>query len=180
METGIYLKDLHKTEIVELYETNESFKNKVWEEAYNNNMELQQQEFIDIFGSDNRTYTFHNHYSSFYLRVTEPDKFIESINKEYLSEDNLKIYQKAKNKLTEYWLCDLEEEDEKASLLYDEVEDLANELCEGIENQLHGYETVEDYDCDAVLDDIINGCSGLSEFTTSQNVVYETHITVYK
>lgn len=170
------LKELTLDELHQLYDTNREFRAVIWDNCYEDNMYWQGEETKEIFGRNNSTYEYHDNYSSFYLRVKDYERFVDSIkDTDYLSPESIELYGKAKELSDKWNAMDYDEQDENEEL-YHELEQAADALMASIEKQLRDYEDVDDEQIDDMLQQIKDGGHYMSDWETDGEKVYE-HIT---
>lgn len=170
------LQELTLDELRQLYSTNSMFQAAVWDDCWEDNMYLQGEESKGIFGENNHTYEYHDHYNSFYLRVKDYERFVDSIkDTDYLTPDSFELYKKAKELADKWNAMDYDEQDENEEL-YSELEQAADALMASIEKQLHAYEDVDDEQINDLLQQIQRGEHYKSDWETDGEKVYE-HIT---
>lgn len=174
------LKELTIEELKDLYNKNGEFANKVYEKVYEDAMLSQEIEF-KAMGAE--VFDYNNHYSSFYLSTPKvyggkaPEKVAGKLDRDYLTEENAKLYDK---------LCELnaimedaEEWDEDREE-YNEMIEVCDKLADGITEQFRAYENIEDDQIDSELEAIAEDWTNMSDWETDGECVYE-HITeVYK
>lgn len=142
------LHDLDDKELKDLYENNKDLQTHAWEDAYNDAMFMQGEEF-NCLGAD--AFDYHDHYSSFYLTTPikqgakEPEAVAHKLDRGYMTEENAKLYDKL-NELTDKWenMTFDEQQSDKGDELYDKMIDACNKLADGITEQLREYENVSD------------------------------------
>ena len=172
------LQELTKEELKALYNENRGFQSKIWEGCYEGNMLMQSEEYKEIFGENNKTIAYHDHYTSFYLTITDHDHFVESIeNPDMLTVEGRDLYNKAKE-LAEKWNnMDYDAQDENSGP-YGDLEETQNKLLQEIEDQLHGYESIEDSQIEEELGLIAEGVSGMSDWETDGKKVFITTVKI--
>lgn len=142
------LKELNDKELKELYENNQELKQHAWEDAYNDAVFMQEEEF-DNLGA--KVFDYHSNYSSFYFTTPikqgakEPEAVAHKLDKDYMSEENAKLYDKL-NKLTDKWenMTFDEQQSDEGDELYDKMIDACDKLAKGITEQLTSYEDVSE------------------------------------
>jgi hypothetical protein len=170
------IKELTKEELKELLKKNREFENYIYERAYEDNMFYQGERMKELMG-DADGIEINNHYTSFYFRLKDAQKFFNSVNRNELDDEQRELYDNAKKLIDEYE--NLEADDlygDKGEELYENIETECAKLMEKIEEELHGYETVTDDDFENYLDFILEDC----DFETDGEKVYETITKVYK
>lgn len=174
------LHELSLDELKALYEKNNGFQSEVWDCVYQNNMYCQSDEYDQLFGKDNRTIEYHNHYSSFYLTVSNHENFINEINDpDILTVEGRELYEKAKVLADKWNNMDYDEQDENDEL-YNELEQTNNRLIEEITAQFRAYEDVDDSQIDEELQAIADNTHGMSDWRTDGEKVYQTITKIYK
>lgn len=182
-ERQYQMKKLHELSLDELkalYEKNGDFQNEILESIYQGNMYCQSDEYEQIFGKNNRTVEYHDHYNSFYLTVKDHENFINEINDpDLLTVDGLELYKKAKE-LSDKWANMTYDEQDENSDLYDELEETNNKLIEEITDQLRTYEDIDKSQIEQELQVIADNMSGMGDWETDGEKVYQTVVKVYK
>lgn len=174
------LYELKKSELKNLYETNDEFSNAVYSYAYDDAMVAQGDEY-DALGAD--VFEWHDHYTSFYLTTPKvyggkaPEKVAGNLNADYMTPENAELYAKLCAKMDEWEnMTTDEQEEEKGEQVYNDACELCDELADGITAQLRAYEEITDEQIDAVLDYITDNACYMSEWETDGAKVFE-HIT---
>lgn len=158
------LKELSKDAIKELRANNKWLDEKISEQAGEEAMWQQGEEF-KLIGAD--AFDYHDHYSSFYLScptisgAKSPEKLVGKLNADYMSEEDARLYKE---------LCELNDKMEDAEEWdetrpeYDRMREIADELAEHITEQLKAYEDTTEYE-EQIIDDIVDGYNwlGVSE-----------------
>lgn len=135
----IYLKDLTYNKLKKLCLNNKDFINYYGQRVYDDNMYCQEETGTAMFGKNYYEYiTIKDHYTSFYLILRNWRKFIENIDKDYLSEEALILYNYIINKkeVLDNMCC---YSDRFNNLEY-HLEKKCEELLELCEKELHEYE----------------------------------------
>lgn len=91
----IYIKDIinDKELLEQLLENNDTLGQVVFDRTYNMCMELQNEEFDNLFGNNWQKYiNFREHYSSFYLILKDYEQFLDNLDKDYLCKIGLDLY----------------------------------------------------------------------------------------
>lgn len=167
------LHELSLDELKALYEKNSDFQNQIWESIYQGNMYCQSDEYDQIFGKGNLTIEYHDHYTSFYLTIKDHENFINEINDpELLTTEGRELYKKAKTLSDKWSNLDYDEQDENDDL-YNELEQANNSLLEEITAQLRAYENIDKSQIDEELQVIADNMSGMSNWTTNGEKVYQ-------
>lgn len=135
----IYLKDLTYNKLKKLCLQNQDFINFYGRRVYEDNMECQERTGKAMFGEKQFEYIdIKDNYNSFYLVLKNWRKFIENIDKDYLSEKALILYNYIINKkeVLDNMCCYSNRFDDLEYHLEKKCEELL-ELCE---KELHEYE----------------------------------------
>lgn len=148
MEKRVYLKDIKDNEelLKEIFNSNEELKTECYKDTYETNME-QQLEFGQLCLGDNYNdyISIMDNYSSFYLVLKDSVRFIENIDKDYLTPVEEKIYNKAVKTLEKRNNVDMYNDRYDRFKKYDtELNKLAEELLDLIEEDLHAYEDIDE------------------------------------
>lgn len=173
------LKELSEDELRQLAENNEQLRAEIAERVYEDNMFAQGEDYEQIFGKNNRTIEYHDHYQSFYLTISDHDHFVENIDRECLTIDGMKYYDRAKSLLEQWQNMDYDEQDENSEL-YEKIERVNEQLLREIESFLHDYENITKDEMNDYLDIIMDGVSDMSEWKTDGEIVYQYMTRVYK
>lgn len=179
------LQTLSDEQLKGLYDMNKDFQNKIWEEVYQSNMFWQEQEYKDIFGLENMKTTkvveIHDHYSSFYLTLKDPENLVCVVSPDYLCQAAQPYWAEC-DKLEQEWsaLTPDEQESEQGEQLYNQLEQASKNLLREIENQLHQYENVEDDQIAELLHEIAVGNHPMSNWKTDGKAVYEEIVKIYR
>ena len=116
---------------------------KLIEQLQSNLYEVQMDQQLDCFEyclnkEGQNAIEYHDHYSSFYYTIKDWRKFIDGIDKDYLSDEGLENYNKIINKMKE-----LDELDPYSDEFYDldaELEEESKKVLKDIETLWHSYE----------------------------------------
>lgn len=150
MENKIYMNELNFEELQKVFDNNEKFRNIVFDDVYESNMDYQLFLSDEFFGNNTRDYLkFNNNYSSFYLRITNTIKFFENLNinnSDYLIEEDSKkyieLYKQAKKYYNYINKCNYNSDN------YYKNEEFLENTCKKIlnilENELHKLEDIEE------------------------------------
>lgn len=168
------LSELSMEELKSLYDKNQDFQNFINERVYEDAMSAQEEEF-DLMGAE--VFDYHDHYNSFYLTVPKengiasPEKIAGALDVDYLNIEYLHLYKKLceLNNIMEnreVWNIDCKE--------YEEMEELAEKLADGITEQLRAYEEIQDEQIKAELEMIHDGFYSYDMETDGEKVFYTT------
>lgn len=160
------LKTLSLGELKTLYAENSDFQYAVYDVAYENEMFWQNEWSNEMLGKDNRGYSCHDHYTSFYFRLTDAERFVNDLPKscrDYLPEDKTELFDRAK-KLLDKWQDMTYDEQDANEGLFTDLETTATELLDAIEQTLHQFENITDESIEQTLQAIIDDCSAMSEW----------------
>lgn len=166
------IRELSKEQLNELMGENKWFEERVCELAQENAGFCQSEEY-KCMGAD--AFDYHDHYTSFYLSTPTfygakcPEKIAGKLDKDYLSEEDRKLYEElcelnAKMEDAEEWDEDRPE--------YARMTEIADLLAEHITEYLRGYEELDGY-IEQELDDIIDGYSWLGDLDIEDGVITE-------
>ena len=145
----IYLIDLEKEKRDYLIKLNTKLMEKLQNELYENNMELQYIDSRNILNDEAlNAIDYHDNYNSFYYTLNNWRKFIINIDKDYLSEEAQKNYNIIINKINVFDSMDYHSENYERLENY--LEKLTEKVLEDIETLLHSYEEYPSID-DAIL-----------------------------
>lgn len=135
----IYINNLDTEKRNYIIKLNSKLMKQLQEDLYDAQMYQQLDCFecmLDKTGQDALKY--HDHYSSFYYTLKDWRKFIEGLDKEYLSTETLDIYDKIIDKIKE-----LDEMDPYSDEYYNldaELEEESKIVLKDVEDLLHSYE----------------------------------------
>ena len=91
----IFINELETEKRNELIEKNTKLADRLQNDLYESNMEMQYIDSKNIMNDDAlNAIQYHDHYSSFYYTLIDWRKFIINIDPCYLSEDAREIYEK--------------------------------------------------------------------------------------
>lgn len=160
------LKTLSLGELKTLYANNSDFQYAVYGVAYENEMFWQNEWSNEMLGKDNRGYRCRDHYTSFYFSLEDAERFVADLPKscrEYLPEDKIELFDRAKRLLDKWQDMTYDEQDEDEGT-YNDLEQTAKELLDAIEKTLHEFENITDDNIEQTLQAIIDDCSHMSEW----------------
>lgn len=158
----VYLKDIKDNEelLKKIFNNNEKLKEDCYKDTYELSMDNQLEFGQLCMGKDYYNYIdIKDNYSSFFLVLKNSAKFIENINKDYLSVEELELYNKAQELLNKR---NNEEDTDKYYEFDNDLDYVAEELLKMIEKDLHTYENIDD---EQVQENFI--------FNLQNNMVYE-------
>lgn len=178
-----FIKDMNSEEIKKCLQENNKFYNLVYNDMYESDMECQYEESKLMFRKDHYKYIeYHDNYSSFFLTLINWQQFIDNLEKDYLCQDGIALYNEIIELKKEYENISLEtfEEEERYYFLEGKIETMCKDLLEICENQLHEYEKA-DYSFEDLIDYVMNSCK-YEEFyiIASDYVLYHDSITCFK
>lgn len=139
-----FFRDLDTETKINIVMNNNSLKEKVGYDLYERNMEMQAEDMQLMLGNGNNGIEIRDYYSTFYLILTDWHKFLNSIDKDYLSNDGILIYHKIMRLKEEYDNTDMYSD--RFNKLEDDIEDLCKDLLSICEEMLHQYENIDDDD----------------------------------
>lgn len=177
------LKDCSLEELKALYEKNRDFASVVYDKALEMNLLQQGDLWEDYLGKDNKGISYHDHYSSFYLRVSDPETFVKSLPEHYEdSTEKIKtLYKKCLKFLAMWEEMDYEDQQsDKGEAVYALLEENSELLLAEIEHELHTFEDVSDCDIETTLGEIVEGWHSMSEWKTDGKAVYEEIVKIYQ
>ncbi len=176
------LSELQKSELQKILKENREFESAVYERAYEDAMRGQEIEFEEMGA---RVFDYNDHYNSFYLSTPlvcggkAPEKVAGKLDADYMTPENSELYKKLCDKMNQWENMTTDEQDENGKI-YDEACELCDKLADGITKQLRAYEDITDEQVAQVIEDIADGNSYMSDWTTNGAQVFE-HITkIYK
>lgn len=177
------LRNLTGEQLKSLYNKNNEFANLIYESCYNSNMLMQEDEGNGV--DPEHVLECHSHYYSFYLTapavygVTAPELLAGKLDPDYMTPENAETYRKLCEAVDAWENMDADEQDADESGIYEKAQALAENLAEGITDQLRAYETIDDEQIAAELDDIREGWNGASDWETDGAKVYQTIVKCY-
>lgn len=140
-----YFKDLNQEEIRKVLEKNELLFDELSQHIYEDKMYCQEKEADHMFGEKWGSYIyFGDHYSSFYLRIKDWKEFINNLDKDYLTQEGIDLYNYIQDKKEIF--NNMELYSENYYNLDDHLYKKSQELLEICENILHDYERYPDFD----------------------------------
>ena len=144
-----YFKDLDTDTKVKIVMENQSLCDKACEDYYEYSMETQLEEGNLMLGERNNGIEIRDNYSSFYLVLRDWHKFLDNLDKDYLCEDGLILYDKIMKLKEEYENTDMYSD--RFNELEDDIENYCKELLRICEKQLHQYENYTKEDVEEYL-----------------------------
>lgn len=148
-----YFKELNDKEKEKILEKN----NKLFEELsnyiYEDKMYCQSEYAEDLFGKDWASYiAYYDNYSSFYLSIKNWEKFIDNLDRDYLTTEGIALYDYIMNKKN--ILDNMEWGTDNYYNLEEHLEKKSQELLDICESMLHSYEEYPDFEevYDYILD----------------------------
>lgn len=143
----IYLRDIKDNDelLKVIFENNERLRDVCGRELYERNMEAQLDYGCLCMGNNYNNYIeIKDYYSSFYLRLRDAEQFINNIDVNYLTTEEVNIYKKAIRSLEKRNNADFYSE--KYNEYENDLEFYAKDLLELIEKDLHKYEDISEED----------------------------------
>lgn len=139
-----YFKDMETKEKVDIILNNSELREIVENGYYEDNMYWQQEESELMLGKNWHHYIeYRDSYNTFYLRLIKWYDFIECLDKDYLCQDGIDLY----NEIIELKkLYENEEDMDKYAELEETLESKCIDLLEICEKQLHEYEEYNEED----------------------------------
>ena len=182
MENKIYINELNKEELQKVFNNNEKFKEMIFNEMYEKEMDYQSFLGDEFFGNESYKYIdIRDNYSSFYLRIKDTIKFFENLNinsSDYLNPEDSKkyieLYKKAKKYYNYFNQCNYNSDN------YFKNEELLKNTCKEIldilEKELHKLEQIDEED---VFDYFISNIEIYEDFyiTEKENFILYQDIT---
>lgn len=145
----IYINDLETEKRNKLIKNNKKLIERLQNDLYDNNMELQRIDSKDIIGKNWEKYIkYHNNYDSFFLTVKNWREFYQNIDYSYLSDEANKKADKITTNIDK--MDSLEYYNDDYHKLDEECEKLTKEILQEIEDILHAYEEYPSED-DAII-----------------------------
>ena len=144
-----YFKEMSTEEKVNIIMNNDKLRREMEEHYYTDLMEQQAENGELMLGKEHWRYIdVRDNYNSFYLVLKDWHKFIDNVDKDYLSQEGIDLYDEIM-KMYDEWgnMVVYEDEDEdRYNQLEEEIENKCKELLKICEEQLHQYETYTDED----------------------------------
>lgn len=174
-----YLKDMEIEKQVDILFNNEDIRNVLAERYYEDLMWQQEEEGKLMFGEHWSKYIdIHDNYNSFFLRLKNRNEFLDNLDKNYLSQEGIDLYDETYNLYEEYNnICQYDEEQEDR---FNELDELLDTKCEELlqicENMLHGYENYTDED----LKEFINNEIEFNHYGTELYILGDDTSKVYE
>ena len=181
-----YLKDLDIKTRIDIIMNNSELSEKVFEMFYDNNMDQQEEESKLMFGEKQwKNIEIHDHYNSFFLTLINWYNFICNLDKDYLCQKGIDLYNEILPLKVEYENITLDtvEEENRYSELEDILEEKCKELLSICEEQLHEYEHYTDQDIKEYLEFQLEENDLFSNYYIINNdytKVYYDYIKVYE
>lgn len=176
------LKDLTTEELKNLYKNNQGFSELVYNLAYEDAMNAQEEQ-SELMGA--KVFKYNDHYNSFYLTtpcyygVKDGLKVAGALDREYLNDKAARVYDKLCDIKKTYDNLTAEELDARGDGLEEQANTLSDKLAEIITEDLREYENITDFNISVILDFISDGYL-LDGFKTDGVKVYEYITKVYK
>jgi hypothetical protein len=170
------IKDLSKEQFEELIEKNKWLREQI-EERANEDMYFIQSEQFELVGAS--AFDYHDHYNSFYLTcpmshgVKDGSSLRGKLDKDYMSEDQAKIYDKICKNADR--MDEIEYQCEEYDKLDEECDDLADELAESLTRDLEAIICTENYEMlkQDLIDRIMDGEEWLSDLEVEGSFIKE-------
>lgn len=165
------LKDLTPEELEELIKSNEWLKNEIFNRALEDLSEQESDEY-NLIGC--KIFNYHDHYNSFYLTtpchygVKDGLSVANSLDSDYLSEENKKLYDELNAIYKEYSELSADDlEGDKGEELEEKANNISDLLADGITRQLQdSYESAAAYEMaeETYKSFILDGMCYLSDY----------------
>lgn len=169
----VYLNEMNNDKIKYLLTINEKLASRLNNDFLEIKMDWQSEDIKNTLGNNYHNYIkIHDHYNSFYMRLTDWERFIDYLNTDYLNNDDITIYNMIQEKREQ--LKELDFYSDEYDTIYEECEKLSIKLLESIENFLHTFEEWEDdemIDYFQEMDSLSDYYIEVREDETSDNVV---------
>lgn len=171
------IKDLTKEQLVELIKENKWLEQQIDELVQESISDGQSEEF-NLIGA--KVFDYHDHYTSFYLTapraygVADGHKVAHELDRDYLTEDNAKIYDEL-NELADKWDGMTYDEQDENRDIEEKMDELAERLAQGVTEQLRAWESTETWDetRDQELDMVLSGDRYISDLEIEDGKVKE-------
>lgn len=148
-----YFNELNQEEIRKVLEKNEQLFDELSQYLYEDKMYCQENQSDYMFGKNWGSYIyFEDCYSSFYLRIKDWKEFINNLDKDYLTQEGIDLYNYIQDK--KEILNNMELYSENYYNLEEHLEKKSQELLDICENMLHSYENYPNFEevYDYILD----------------------------
>ena len=140
-----YFNELNQEEIRKVLEKNETLFDELSQQLYEDKMYCQEKEGNSIFGNNWYKYIDYNdNYSSFYLRLKDWEEFIDNLDKDYIPQEGIDLYNYIQNKKAV--LNNMELGTDNYYNLEEHLEKKSQELLDICENMLHSYENYPNFE----------------------------------
>lgn len=150
-----YFNELNQEEIRKVLEKNETLFDELSRQLYEDKMYCQENEADYMFGEKWGKYIdYNNHYSSFYLSLKDWEEFIDNLDKDYIPQEGIDLYNYIQNKKAV--LNNMELSTDNYYNLEEHLEKKSQELLDICENMLHSYENYPNFEevYDYILDNL--------------------------
>jgi hypothetical protein len=141
----LYLNELTDDELKKVWDKNSKLQEKVENDIYEDNMEMQYEDGNMFFSDEARKYfRIEDNYSSFYFRLTDGYKLMENLDLSDLEQYNIVTKQQIseyKKYKKYYYQCSYYSD--RSNYWLDKIEELAKKILYEIERYLHEYENVD-------------------------------------
>lgn len=142
-----YFKNMSLEDRIDIIMNINDLKYKVGDMYYEDLMQQQYEEGQLMFGKEHHKYIdIRDNYSSFYLVLKDWNKFLDNLDKDYLCNNGLDLYNQIMVLKNEYDNIDMVENEDRYDELEEELENRCKELLQVCEKQLHEYEDYSDDD----------------------------------
>lgn len=178
-----YFKELNDKEKEKILEKNNKLFNELSNYIYEDNMYCQSEEIEYLFGKDwHRYIAYYDNYSSFYLSLKNWEKFIDNLDRDYLTTEGIELYDYIINKKS--ILDNMEWGTDNYYNLEEHLENKSQELLDICENMLHDYENYPDFEecynylLGTTYDDILENCyiiiddKGSTDYILYEDIAY--------
>lgn len=135
----LYLTEMEINKRNEIIKKNKKLIDRLKIDLHQSNMDCQEEDSRYILGDNWQTYIeYYNRCNGFFLILKDWRKFYYNLDKDYLSEENQKLYNKIDEKITK--LYNLDYYSDEYYKLDEEIENDCEILLDDIEDLLHSYE----------------------------------------
>lgn len=178
-----YFNELNQEEIRKVLEKNEKLFDELSQYLYEDKMYWQEEDADNMFGKNwNRYIDYNDNYSSFYLRVIDWEEFINNLNRDYLTQEGIDLYNYIQDK--KEVLDNMEWGTDNYYNLEEHLEKKSQELLDICESMLHEYENYPDFEecynylLDTLYDDTLENCyiiidnKGSTDYILYEDIAY--------
>lgn len=178
-----YFKELSDKEKEKILEKNNKLFDELSQYLYEDKMYWQEEDADNMFGKNwNRYIDLKDNYNSFYLRIINWEEFINNLDKDYLTQEGIVLYNYIQDK--KEVLNNMEWGTDNYYNLEKHLENKSQELLDICESRLHDYEKYPDFnECynyllGATYDNTLENCyiiiddKGSTDYILYEDIAY--------